>query len=366
MTESAEDKAFRLKQAKEKAEYEKQKEQRENDAAIKALDAEYLERLAKLKGKKPKKTKVKKAKPKKPKKAKPKKTKTKKTKKKREPLTIKELEDLKHSYHHCKICRQKFCPRIERLKKKDLDETPEQPSELPPEDRDLKGLTFSERDDVVNRSKKLAKGHARESYDGSGKLINILTPAGQKRHDNWMAPYGKFELPCVHETESRLHAMTLGDYGLIREFDAKQSREAGKLSLEERILNYANEGNSSLRINTFEKYPMWSRRTFSVFKDSKDREHWIKKNLKKDNKKDAKKFRPMTMFDIAIQLMGNDQQPVDPDGDIKPSPPDIDIVIDGETHSLEDYEKMEKEKRDAWWNSLTDKEKDDYMKGVKK
>lgn len=364
MTESAEDKAFRLKQAKEKAEYEKKKEQRENDAAIEALDAEYLERLAKLKGKKPKKTKVKKAKPKKPKKAKPKKTKTKKTKKKREPLTIKELEDLKHSYHHCKICKKKFCPRIERLKKKDLAETPEQPVELPYEDSDLKGLTDSERDDVVNRSNRLAKNHARKSYDKKGKLINTLTPAGQKRHDNGMAPYGGFYMWCPHEKESRLKAMDEGDYGGIRDFDAKQSRPAGKSSLEERILNYANV--SEERINTFEKYPMWSRRTFSTFKDSKDREHWIEAELKKDNKKDAKKFRPMTMFDIAIQLMGNDQQPVDPDGDIKPSPPDIDIVIDGETHSLEDYEKMEKEKRDAWWNSLTDKEKDDYMKGVKK
>ena len=33
---------------------------------------------------------------------------------------------------------------------------------------------------------------------------------------------------------------------------------------------------------------MWSRRTFSTFKDSKDREHWIEAELKKDNKKDAK------------------------------------------------------------------------------
>lgn len=362
MTESAEDKAFRLKQAKEKAEYEKKKEQRENDAAIEALDAEYLERLAKLKGKKPKKTKVKK--PKVTKKAKPKKTKAKKPKKKQENLTIKELEDLGHNYHPCRKCKKKFCPRIERLKKKDLDETPEQPVELPPEDSDLKGLTDSERDDVVNRSNRLAKNHARKSYDKKGKLINILTPAGQKRHDNGMAPYGGFYMWCPHEKESRLMAMEMGDYGGIRDFDAKQSRPAGKSSLEERILNYANV--SEERINTFEKYPMWSRRTFSTFKDSKDREHWIEAELKKDNKKDAKKFRPMTMFDIAIQLMGSDQQEREPDGDIKPSPPDIDIEIDGETYSLEDYEKMEKEKRDAWWNSLTDKEKDDYMKGVKK
>ena len=364
MTESAEDKAFRLKQEKEKAEYEKKKEQREKDAEIAALE----KRLAKLKGKKPK-TKVKKPKVKKPKKVKPKKTKPKvkkpkKPKKKPENLTIKELEDLGHNYHPCRKCKKKFCPRIERLKKKDRDETPEQPVELPPEDRDLKGLTDSERNDVVNRSKILAKNHAGKSYDKKGKLINTLTDAGQKRHDNWMAPYGNFELPCVHEKESRLHAMTLGDYGLIREFDASQSREAGKLSLEERILNYANV--SEERINTFEKYPMWSRRTFSVFKDSKDREDWIRAELKKDNKKDAKKFRPLTMFDIAIKLMNWDMQERDPDDEIKPRAPEIDIEIDGETYSLEDYEKMEKEKRDAWWNSLSDKDKDDYMKGGKK
>ena len=125
---------------------------------------------------------------------------------------------------------------------------------MPYEDSDLKGLTDSERDEVVNRSNRLAKNHARESKDGKGKLINTLTPAGQKRHDDWVAPYTRsgfdFEMPCPYEKELRLHAMTLGDYGLIKKFDAGQSREAGKPSLEERILNYANESNSSLRVNT--------------------------------------------------------------------------------------------------------------------
>ena len=296
--------------------------------------------------------------------------------------TEEELEELGHAIHKCKVCHKSTCIWISKLQKKPKD------SRLPiilPENKDLegRGLSDSEITRCKEHSKDLALGHAGKKKSAKGKIINKLSLKGQTRHDEGMSPYGSFEMPCVHCTHLRLKAMELGKYGRIREFDElmKDTRSTNADTLEQRILNYANNFREGLPYITFEKYPMYSRATFSTFKNQRQRDNYERNTVKKDSKANCRLFGEKTMFDVALSIMDSDTLVRDKDGQIikipsykKPAPLVHDNIpkkvidpVTGEKIITSDYLVREKERGKfvVGYDNMTDAEKKQFWKDWK-
>jgi hypothetical protein len=302
-------------------------------------------------------------------------------KKAKDCVTEEELEELGHAIHKCKVCHKSTCIWISKLRKKPKVQAT---SKILPENKDLegRGLSDSEITRCKEHSKDLALGHAGKKKSAKGKIINKLSLKGQTRHDEGMSPYGSFEMPCVHCTHLRLKAMELGKYGRIREFDElmKDIRSTNADTLEQRILNYANNFREGLPYITFEKYPMYSRATFSTFKNQRQRDNY-ERNTVKDSKANCRLFGEKTMFDVALSIMDSDTLVRDKDGQIikipsskKPAPLVHDNIpkkvidpVTGEKITTSDYLVREKERGKfvVGYDNMTDAEKKQFWKDWK-
>ena len=219
-----------------------------------------------------------------------------------------ELEDLGHTLTNCKKCKKGtkvLCRWISKIRQNPV---PPPKQVILDDDSDLVGLHEAEVFRCKEHSKDLALAHAGKKKAKSGKVINRLSKNGQKRHDSGMSPHGGFEMPCVHCDHLRVRAMKLGKYGRIRDYDEfmKDKRDPNADTLEERIIRQANNFHDNDEpIITFEKYPMYSRKTFSTFKNQKQRDRYDR-DVKKDTKKNCKLFGEKTMFDVALNILDSD------------------------------------------------------------